>query len=264
VNGEKLDVRRFCEELEQLAGPWDHLTPTSRGAQARVIFDRRRDATLVAQAVQRLGLQPTEADVDAGMPEDVSSVGRDVVREQLRARLSLDRLVASRGRLEVTEADVAAAQADPSLLGGAAPAYAVDLYLARTPAGAQPELAAAARTAALSFAEAVSRSEPPGPTAARLGLTGPAPAVLASFALEPALYSAVAGLARGEWSGAVETRAGWAVAMSRGEVAAPGGKEAPSRDEVRRRLENLLRARERARVLAELRGESRVEMYVRF
>lgn len=262
VGDEALSVASLCARLGGMGG----LGPAGadRG-QGRIALDQLIDAILVRQALAQERAAVTETELDEALgalqPQGPDAGVDPLLRAQMRERLELQRLLATRPNTAVTEGDVdlEIARGAPDIDRGQG--VRVEGWVARRgprPAGGdRPE----AQEAAESFARAV-QSQSPEEAAGRLGLSHLAPFVLGAHGTEPDLEQAASGLAPGQWSGAVSTRVGWVVlrviAREEGQTLSPDVLRA----RVRQALERQRLQTARQDLLVSLRANARIEILV--
>ncbi len=258
IDDQTISMARLCGRLRSLGGV-DRGGRTVDRTQAGLVLDQLVDAGLVHRAVVAAGQAIATHELDAALVAlgpVATQVDPALVREQVIERLEFDRLIASRGRAEVNEADVDAelARGAPGLDRGAG--TRIEGWIARTAATAPASVDAAARQAAEAFALEVAAGRS---VSQRTPLTPLAPFVLGDGSIEPALEDAIRALPPGAWSRAVRTRAGWVVVRVLGRVE-PAPMAAGFRDRVRDMLTRRMLADERRQLVAELRAAARIEL----
>ncbi len=262
VGDEALSVATLCARLGGMGG----LGPAGADLrQARIALDQLIDVILVRQALALERAAVTEAELDAALtalqPQRPEAGVDPLLRAQMRERLELQRLLATRPNTAVTEGDVDTeiARGAPDIDRGQG--VRVEAWVARRgprPAGAVPS---DAQEAAEAFVRAV-QTQSPEVAARRHGLSPLAPFVLGAHGTEPDLERAAAGLAPGHWSGAVSTRVGWVVLRV---IAREEGQTLPPdvlRARVRQALERRRLQTARQDLLEALRANARIEILV--
>ena len=257
VDGESISLRDLCARLARFGAV------TAKGTerqQAILALDRMIDATLVRRALAREGVAVSAADVETALGAMPPQVGADVelLREQLRERLELDKLAARGAEIVVSEHEVEAelAAGAPGIARGRG--MRVEGWIARVPPAADAKTQEAARDRAHALARALRDGKP----AAGHELAPLAPFVVGESGVEPELEEAARALPSGRWSAALRTRVGYVVVRV---VGAAEGESlaAPSlRGRVRAALETRKRQVVRQRVLEELRAAARIEKLV--
>ena len=259
VGRQAIAVERLCTELAQIGGV------SAKGVdllQARLVLDRLIDSALVEQVLAQEQVQITDADVNAALAQRNVVEPGDLVRSQMRQRLAMDKVLFLRSDLTVSERDVdeALAQGAPSVDRGGG--NKVEAWLVRVAPGAPQEQQTRAKTAAEGFAQAVLQQPPD--EAARTHKLQPLPAfVVQANGTEPALEAAALGLAPGQWSQAVPSRAGWVVLRGVQAVAGEPLTDAELREMVRIALMSRKKTAEQQRVLAALRAGGQVDVLVK-
>lgn len=248
----------LCEELSKIGGVKSGVADRS---QARAVLDRLIDAILVRRALATAGAEVTEREVDDALQKLlVPEQDRVVVREQMRARLELDKLVASRTKIEVTEAEV-----DAELAAGApgidrGQGIRADGWVARVPPDADPAAQETAERSVKAFAAAATTN--PEAAAKQHGLVYLPPFVIGQSGLEPALEAAAQRSAKSQLSQPVKTRVGWTVirVLDRAE-----GTSLDSKD-FRTRVRDALKTRRTAAaskdLMTSLRNAATIELLV--
>jgi len=262
VDGTPIEAEPLCADLERVAGAWARMSAADQASQARRLLDRRVDGLLVARALAALGATPAEAEVDAAMPAGAKDGEREALRAQLRERLSLDKLVSLQGKLAVSDAEVAAAVANPPPGAQPVEAVTVEAWLSRVTPRSDPAVVEAAERAAQLFAKAVVAGEDPSEAARRLKLTGPSRMSVSQPGIEPDLHAAASALQPGAWSGAVKTKVAWVVARRVGDAPGVAAASPIQPAELRKRLEARRRIDERTRLLGELRSRAKIVLHV--
>ncbi len=268
IDGTAITAERLCGWLGKLGARRpdgiDHV-------QARQVLDRMIDAVLVERALARAGIQVTDADVDAllgqlgatapaGATTDPASAP-DLLREQARERLELQKLAASRGDHRVTEAEV-----DRELAAGApgidrGQGVRVEGWVARVAPSADTAARMKAEKAAERFAAELGTAAPEK-LASIHGLAHLPPFLLSDSGLEPELETAAFSIGRGEYTRAIETRTGWVVLRVLERVAGTKLDDAALRARVRRALETRKLQGTSKQVLGQLRSQAAIEVLV--
>lgn len=257
----------ICGELQALAGPQPPPPAPGWHAQARLLRERRIDGELVHQALARAGTPVTEAELDGAAAQALrgkvlpASDGA-LLREQLRGRLELARLLAGRKGPPLSEADLRAAyELDPQRHGEPAMVLA-EPFVARRGGTADEAQTDAAREKAEDFFGEVSTGAAPAEAARRWGLVSLAPFELRAGGGEPELETEVLGTSSGQWARPVRTRVGWVVLRVIERRPARVLPFEQARERMRATALGAWELEEKRRLLQELRAASRVEDFV--
>lgn len=275
VGEEPVTAAAFCAELAKVAGAQpEPMTPSWRD-QAKLLRQQWADAMLVRKALTAEGGAITDEQVDAALGERLAALPKGtsaqldaaataLVRQQLRARLELSKLLQLRGQGLVSDAELLAAyQADPARFGQPAVAVVVP-YLLRLPKTMGKEEFAEARAKAEQFVAAVSKGEAPDAAAKTAGMNAMPKAEMSQGSGEDELVAAALKLSAGQWSAPMRTSVGWAVAQV---LEVRPGVVLPF-DQVREQVKAFVQGKQgladRERALADLRAATRVTDRVSF
>lgn len=260
IDGAPISLASLCGRLSRIGAVT--ATGTDR-QQAKLVLDQLVDATLVKRALDQQGKAVTDDEVTAALDTMSGSgmVDPDLLQEQLRERLELQKLATVRGGLAVSEQDV-----DAELASGApgidrGQGVKIEAWMIRVPVTADAKAVADAQKHAEEFARAVAKG-PPEAAATQHQMTAMPAFVVSESGVEPALEHAATTLAKGTWSGAIRTKVGWAVIRPVGAVAGTKLDDKALRVRVRQALENRKLATVRQRVIEELRSAAKIEILV--
>lgn len=267
VDGIALAAPAFCADLAVRAGVLKPDSPPAVHQQARGLLDQWVDGQLVDKALAAEHAEVSPAELDAAMAavrrdrpgaETGADGLQDKLRNQLRQRLALKKLVDLRGDLEVPPgAAEAEFQAHPQRWQQASVAT-IQAYVVRTTGSADPAEREAGEKAAQTFAQSV-RDQDPAKLAASLEMRVQPPFELAAGSSEPELEAAVMALRPGEWTAPLHLRGGWAVARLVSRKDAPPRTFDSVQAEIRQNLQGQRRMAEQRRILAALRAQAKVE-----
>lgn len=274
VDGEGVPAAELCADWRRLSGPTDQGDPTVMDKQGKALLEGLIAARLVDRALTALGKPVTEGEVDTALLQLVALRGvsrrayeqslRDegvdlaMLRRDLKRRTALQKLVELRGDLEPTSEEIQAAYAADPTRWGTPKTATLEVFLARAVPTAPAQDRAQALASAQAFSAGLSAGEAPGELAKRHGLVATPPIEVTAEGVEAELSAVAFGLAPGQWSQPVQTRAGWSVARL---VKMTEGKARPLaqvRDPIRDRLMSERKLSEQRRVVAELRAASKV------
>lgn len=243
VGRSTISAEAFCRIAVGLAGSPAGQDPAAWRARAKAIRDRLVDAELVRQALVADNAAVQEAEVDAEVKKILEnpSVTRPgappvgdaaLLKDQVRARLELKKLVAFRGAAGVTESELRTAYAAAPAQFGEPAVAKIEPYLIRFAATAPPEAVSAAEQKAKAFYSSVMAGTPADAAAKASGLAAMPAFDLAEGGGEPQLVATVLRLLPGQWTEPVKTAVGLTVAKV---IAVTPGKVLPF-EEVRDRV----------------------------
>jgi parvulin-like peptidyl-prolyl isomerase len=280
IDRDAIRAADFCARFRQLAGPSAAGDPSVMERQGRALLERMIDAFLVDRALSQAGQRVSEREVDeelerAWRPLDPEhrartraelatqlkeqGIGIQTVREDLRQRAGLRKLVELRGALEPSEAEIAAAYNEDPTRFGTPRSATVEGFIARAAPTAAAHERARANSAAEAFAAALrAGGAEPAALASEHGLTAVAAFDVDARGPEPELAVIALSLPVGAWSGVIATSAGYTVLK----LLRKREGEARPLSEVREQVVALLRSRrelgEQKRILGELRAEATI------
>lgn len=243
VGRSTISAEAFCRIAVGLAGSPAGQDPAAWRARAKAVRDRMVDAELVRQALAADNAAVQEAEVDAEVSKILNNPATTrpgappvgdaaLLKDQVRARLELKKLVAFRGAAGATEAELRAAYAAAPAQFGEPAVAKIEPYLIRFAATAPPEAVSAAEQKAKAFYNSVMAGTSADAAAKASGLAAMPAFDLAEGGGEPQLVATVLRLLPGQWTEPVKTAVGLTVAKV---IAVTPGKVLPF-EEVRDRV----------------------------
>jgi len=264
VRGEAIAAAAFCADLTARAGTLRPDAPPALHNQAQDLLNQWVDARLVAAALAAEQLQVTAQEVEAALsaaraatPEQLSATLEDQLRSQLRQRLELRKLLDAHADLTLP---ASAAQAEFERHADRwqrSTIFKIQPYVARLAPSDGSAQGEAGKRAAAGFAQAVP-TDGPDKAAEVWHLRAMPPFELTADGTEPELEAAVSTLQPGSWSGPLRLRGGWAVVHNLSRRDAPPRSFAAVREEIERTLVGQRRMAEQARILRDLRSQTKV------